>query len=212
MESYASLIGICAALTVGVISPGPSFVMIARTAMASTRAEGVGAAIGMGLGGTLFAIAALLGLQGILLAVPILFIALKVLGGLYLAYLGFKIWRGAASPLLISPKANDATNTDTTSLRKSMLLGFTTQVSNPKTSIVYASVFAAFMPGTQSLSFDLLLLSSVFIIESSWYSIVAIALSSERPRNTYLRYKQWLDRAAGGVMMALGVKLVVSAR
>lgn len=208
MDNYAPLLGICAALTVGVISPGPSFVMIARTAMASTRAEGVSAAIGMGMGGTLFALAALLGLQGILLALPVLFMALKILGGLYLAYLGFKIWRGAAEPLQITAaEASGERN-----LRKSLLLGFTTQVSNPKTSIVYASVFAAFMPATQTLGFDALLLSCVFIIEASWYAIVAVALSSDRPRMTYLRYKKWLDRVAGGVMMALGIKLVASAR
>jgi len=208
MDNYAPLLGICAALTVGVISPGPSFVMIARTAMASTRAEGVSAAIGMGMGGTLFALAALLGLQGILLALPVLFMALKVLGGLYLAYLGFKIWRGAAEPLQIT--ATEASGER--NLRKSLLLGFTTQVSNPKTSIVYASVFAAFMPATQTLGFDALLLSCVFIIEASWYAIVAVALSSDKPRMTYLRYKKWLDRIAGGVMMALGIKLVASAR
>ncbi len=208
MDNLAPLIGICAALTVGVISPGPSFVMIARTAVASSRNEGIAASIGMGLGGVLFAIAALLGLQGLLLALPLLYMVLKVAGGIYLAYLGFKIWRGASQPLQFPAGGQQ----DQRSFGKSLLLGFTTQVSNPKTSIVYASVFAAFMPGSQSLSFDVLLISAVFSIETSWYAIVALALSSERPRNTYLRYKQWMDRVAGGVMMALGVKLVASAR
>ncbi|MCH8617523.1 LysE family translocator [Undibacterium sp. TS12] len=210
MEHYASLLGICAALTVGVISPGPSFVMIARTAVAASRNEGVAAAIGMGCGGVLFAIAALLGLQGLLLAVPLLYTVLKVAGGIYLAFLGFKIWRGASLPLQIAAATGNLTGRN--SLSKSLILGFTTQVSNPKTSIVYASVFAAFMPGSQSISFDVLLICTVFVIESSWYAIVAVALSSARPRTTYLRYKHWLDRVAGGVMMALGIKLVASAR
>lgn len=208
MENYAPLIGICAALTVGVISPGPSFVMIARTAMATSRTEGIAASIGMGLGGVLFAIAALLGLQGLLLALPMLYMGLKIVGGIYLAYLGYKIWRGAAEPLVITDTKKD----NRTSFSRSLMLGFTTQVSNPKTSIVYASVFAAFMPGSQSISFDLALISAVFVIEVSWYTIVAIALSSEKPRNTYLRYKKWLDKVAGGVMMMLGIKLVASAR
>src|SRR5450755_396281 len=49
----------------------------------------------MGAGGVMFAMATLLGLQGVLLAVPSLYLALKVLGGLYLAYLGIRIWRSA---------------------------------------------------------------------------------------------------------------------
>jgi len=206
MQDLSALLGVIAALTVGVISPGPSFVLIARTAVSSSRSEGVAAAMGMGAGGVVFAAAALLGLQGLLLAVPSVYLVLKVLGGLYLAYLGIRIWLAAKQPLAIVELGSGRT----TGLR-SGLLGFTTQVSNPKTAIVYASVFAAFMPATQSLGFDFALVTLVFTVEASWYSVVALALSAERPRVAYLRHKALTDRVAGGVMVALGVKLASSA-
>lgn len=69
-QETSALLGILGALAVGVVSPGPSFVLIARTAVASSRADGIAAAFGMGGGGFVFAIAALLGLHGVLLAVP----------------------------------------------------------------------------------------------------------------------------------------------
>jgi threonine/homoserine/homoserine lactone efflux protein len=206
MENLSALLGVIAALTVGVVSPGPSFVMVARTAVSSSRSDGVAAAVGMGAGAVLFAITALLGLQAFLLAVPSLYVVLKILGGLYLAYLGVRIWRLAKEPLpvvdLMAPRMTKL---------KALVLGFTTQVSNPKTAIVYASVFATFMPATQSLAFDLVLVSLVFTIEASWYAVVALALSSERSRLAYLRYKCRVDRIAGGVMVALGLKLASSA-
>jgi len=206
MKNLSALLGVITALTVGVVSPGPSFLMVAKTAVSSSRSDGVAAALGMGAGGVLFAVAALLGLQAFLLAVPSLYLLLKVLGGLYLAYLGLRIWRSAREPLPVVGVVSERT----TKL-KSLGLGFTTQVSNPKTAIVYASVFAAFMPSTQLLAFDLVLIALVFTIEASWYAIVALALSSERPRLAYLRYKTWVDRIAGGVMLALGLKLASSA-
>ena len=206
MEDLSALLGVIAALAVGVVSPGPSFVLVARTAVSSSRSDGVAAAIGMGAGGVVFAVAALLGLQGLLLAVPSVYLVLKVLGGLYLAYLGIRIWLSAKQPL----PAVGLTTGRTTKL-KSLVLGFSTQVSNPKTAIVYASVFAAFMPATQSLAFDLALVTLVFTIETSWYTVVALALSSERPRIAYLRHKAWLDRIAAGVMVALRMKLASSA-
>jgi threonine/homoserine/homoserine lactone efflux protein len=208
MQDLSALLGILAALAVGVVSPGPSFVMVARTAVSSSRSDGLAAALGMGAGGVVFAAAALLGLQGLLLAVPSLYLALKVAGGLYLAYLGVRIWASARQPLVVTGLASGPTTTRL----KSLALGFTTQVSNPKTAIVYASVFAAFLPAAQSLGFDSALVALVFAIEASWYAVVALALSSDRPRGAYLRYKAWVDRAAGGVMVALGVKLVSSAR
>ena len=100
-QEVAALAGILAALTVGVVSPGPSFVMVARMAVASTRSQALGAALGMGVGGLLFGAAALVGLHGVFLAVPTLYVALNVLGGLYLCYLGFRIFKSANQTLAV---------------------------------------------------------------------------------------------------------------
>jgi hypothetical protein len=100
MQELATLASIVAALSVGVISPGPSFVMVARVAVASSRIRALATALGMGAGGAIFGTAALLGLQSVLLAVPALYAALRVLGGLYLCYLGFLIFRSARQPLV----------------------------------------------------------------------------------------------------------------
>src|SRR5258706_8624824 len=101
MDQHVALLSIAAAMIVGAMSPGPSFVMIARTAVATSRADGLAAALGMGAGGIVFALAALLGLRALFAAVPLLYVVLKVAGGAYLVYLGYRIWRGATSPLTV---------------------------------------------------------------------------------------------------------------
>lgn len=206
-QDLFALAGIIAALSIGVVSPGPSFVMVARTAMAASRAQGFAAALGMGAGGAVFATFALLGLQAVLLAVPSLYLALKVLGGLYLAYLGYRIFAGAKQPLNVGAVAQG----ERASAARAFWLGFATQVSNPKTAIVYASVFAAFLPASFSPFFVAALLCAVFGIEAGWYAVVALVLSSQAPRTVYLGYKAWIDRLAGAVMIGLGVRLVTSA-
>ncbi|MDL9998970.1 LysE family transporter [Variovorax sp. J22P240] len=213
MNQLLPLLGIAGALAVGVVSPGPSFVMVARTAVSLSRLEGVAAAFGMGAGGACFALAALAGLQALLLAVPTLFIVLKVAGGLYLAYLGVRIWLGARQPL--SMASSQSGESGEAGARRhagrSFLLGLATQLSNPKTAIVYASVFAAFMPASPSLAFGLGIVAVVFVLETSWYALVALALSAKGPQKTYLRYKAWADRVAGAVMVSLGLRLLASA-
>ena len=209
MQQMTALLGIGAAIALGAASPGPSFIMVARTAIASSRTDGISAAIGMGVGGLVFAATALLGLHGLLLAIPSLYWVLKVVGGLYLAYLGLRIWLGAKKPLISG--TIEPTSSTTTAIR-SFALGLTTQISNPKTAVVYASVFAAFLPAESSLVFSFGIASLVFMIETVWYTLVALVLSSNVPRTVYLHYKSWIDRAAGGMMIALGFKLVASAR
>ncbi|RTQ31112.1 LysE family translocator [Variovorax gossypii] len=213
MDTTLALLGIAGAMTVGAMSPGPSFVMVARTAVTS-RADGLAAALGMGAGGLVFAIAALAGLQAAFLAVPALYLAIKGLGGAYLVYLGFRIWRGARQPLAVAQEATDPSQRQQQGRgrgKRTFLLGLATQVSNPKTAVVYASIFAAFLPREVPLVLALAVPAVIFCIETGWYSIVALALSSAAPRSAYLRYKVWIDRAAGGVMGLLGLRLVWSA-
>jgi len=206
MQELMSLLGIVGTLAIGVVSPGPSFVMVARVAVSASRPNGIAASLGMGLGGVVFAVAALLGLQAVLLAVPALYIGLKVLGGLYLCYLGYRILSNAKESLQVGVSGTRRHG----SVRRSFLLGFTTQISNPKTAIVYASVFAAFLPNAFSVPFALSLLCVVFAVEAGWYATVAVLLSSSGPRRAYLSCKAWVDRLAGAVMVGLGLRLIAS--
>src|SRR5262245_20243036 len=209
MQELTAILGIAAALAIGAASPGPSFLVVARLAVSSSRRDGVYAALGMGVGGLIFATLSLLGLHGLLLAVPSLYVVLKALGGLYLAYLGIRIWRGANRPLMGIENRRSASVQPAT---RSLALGLATQISNPKTALVYASVFAAFLPSDSTIAFNLCVVGLVFLIESGWYAFVAVALSSERPRHAYLRYKTFIDRTAGAIMVALGLRLITSSR
>ena len=185
MQELATLASIVAALSVGVISPGPSFVMVARVAVASSRIRALATALGMGAGGAIFGAVALLGLQSVLLAVPALYAGLKILGGLYLCYLGFLIFRSARQPLAAAAGSGKGSRRPF----GAFWLGLTTQLSNPKAAIIYASVFAAFLPASFSLGFAAALLAAVLFVETAWYVLVALLFSSSGPQRVYLSCK-----------------------
>ncbi|OIQ77346.1 threonine efflux system [mine drainage metagenome] len=63
MHTLAPLSAMLAVLAIGVVSPGPSFLFVARTAVANSRGAAVAAAFGMALGATGRCVAALLGLS-----------------------------------------------------------------------------------------------------------------------------------------------------
>ena len=207
MEVFISITLIGSALLVGAISPGPSFVLVARTSLALSRSDAIAASIGMGIGGVLFSIIALMGLSALLNSIPIVYAALKVLGGLYLVYLAFRIWLVAKQPLVISDKDGARKS----SLYKSLLIGLTTQISNPKTAIVYGSIFAALMLDDMPQKFVYFIPPVVFLIEAGWYILVALTLSTEKPRTMYLRSKTKFDRVTSCVLAGLGLKLAASA-
>lgn len=204
MEILLSLFFILSALLAGAVSPGPSFVLIARISMGNSRNDGIAASIGMGIGGVIFSLLALMGLQTILTNIPVLYIALKVFGGLYLIYIAIRIWRGANHPV---EKINNNIN-KSSFIKKSFFVGLGTQISNPKTAIVYSGIFAALLPTNIPQTIYYILPPLVFIVEAGWYMVVTLLLSSESPRTVYLKSKSVLDRVAGSVMAGLGIKLI----
>ena len=204
MASFSVLLGIMIAIGIGAMSLGPSFVLVSRISVGNSRLHGLAAAIGMGLGGAFFAVLALAGLVALLEKVEWLYLVLKCAGGLYLVYLGIAIWRGAREPIeLASTNGRGAL-----SVPRALVLGLVTQVSNPKTAVVYASIFAALMPQEPPLALVLSLPPLILLIEAGWYAVVAIAFSAPRSQQAYLNGKLWVDRLAGAVIGALGLRLI----
>lgn len=208
MSTLIAVLSIVGALAMGAVSPGPSFIMVARKAASTTRRETLLLVLGLGTGAFLFAVAALLGLHAVLNAVPVAYLLLKICGGLYLVYLGVSIWRSARNPLPVEVDDKPAVRGG----GRAYLLGLATQLSNPKTAIWFAGVFAALMPADPSLVFYLVIPPLAFMVDAGWYTIVAFVLSSHFPRAAYLRHKVKLDRICGGIMVLLGAKLISMVR
>lgn len=71
-----------------IMSPGPDFVVTIRYATAGSRRHGVMAALGVAAGCTVWAVGSLLGLSVLLSEVRWLYDLVRLVGALYLVYLG----------------------------------------------------------------------------------------------------------------------------
>ena len=207
MHDYLFFIPIAIALGVGVISPGPSFIFVAQTAMQKSRSHGIATSLGMGTGALIYSLVAIMGLFVVLQTVPTLYLVLKIIGGLYLFYIAYSMWKSASDPMIDTIQGGSSPSQHG-SLGKAYALGLLTQLSNPKTAIVIGGIFMAFLPEkTPDYSIPLLSIMA-FIIDAGWYMIVAIALSTSKAQSVYTRFKKTINRFASGLMGLLGLKLV----
>ena len=207
MSTLVAVLSITGALCLGAMSPGPSFVLVARTSVGVSRRDGMATALGMGVGGVVFSGLALAGLYTVLAMVSWLYAALKMGGGLYLLYLASKIWRGARKPLAFD-QGGPAQKANT---KPAFWVGLATQLSNPKTAIVYGSVFVSLLPRHPPTWCYFALPAIVFTIEAGWSTVVPLCFSSQRSRGIYLQAKAWIDRLSAGVIAALGLRLMLTA-
>ena len=187
-----------------VISPGPSFLITARTAVAHSRLDGVKVALGLGAGTVIWSSAALLGLNAVFHAVPVLFMGMKVAGALFLLYIAYMIFRHAAEPLQLDLAPGAVGNP--------FVKGFLTQIANPKVAVFFGSIFIAMLPAQVPLWMTVALIAIVSFNEVWWYSAVSLFFGSGPVRSFYLRAKVWIDRVTGLFLGALGLRLLWAAK
>jgi len=189
-----------------VISPGPSFLITAQTAVARSRLDGMKIALGLGGGTLVWSTAALLGLNVIFRLHHWLFVGMKVAGALFLLWIAIQIFRHAKAPIEMSEGNGAAAR------RNPFVRGFLTQISNPKVAVFFGSIFVAMLPQSVPAWMILALIAIVTLNEIVWYSLVALCFGSGPVRRFYLGAKKWIDRATGLFLGALSLRILWEAR
>lgn len=202
--SLAAFIATSLLLTLGAISPGPAVLMAARTGVTEGMRTGFFLALGIGAGAVIWSAAALSGLTIVFQVAPSLLLALKLAGGAYLLWLGWHLWRHADTPVAVPALAVPRT------AASAFRLGVLTQLANPKPVVVLSAIFLGTVPPGTPLAVKLALLAVVFTAESGWNVIVARIFSLDRTRAGYLRLKGVIDRAFGGMLALLGLKIAAT--
>jgi threonine/homoserine/homoserine lactone efflux protein len=178
--------------------------MALRTAASEGFRTAAALALGFGLGAVLWATAAMAGLALLFEIVPLLFVGLKVVGGLFLVYIAVMMWRHAREPMaendMQAPRSAGA----------AVRLGFLTFATNPKPAIFFGAVFVGLVPADTSLAMRGALIVAIFANETLWYLLVARIFSTARARSAYARMKTSVDRAFGGLIALFGVKIALT--
>jgi threonine/homoserine/homoserine lactone efflux protein len=201
-SSLVTLATIGVVQLLAVISPGPSFLITARTAVARSRSAGIRVALGLGAGTVIWSSAALLGLNYLFRQYHWLFMAMKIGGALFLIWIAIQIFRHAADQVDLNLGKGNGGGRDP------FVQGFLTQISNPKVAVFFGSIFVAMLPREVEPWMIVALIVIVTMNEIVWYSFVALFFGSPPVRRGYLVAKKWIDRATGLFLGALGLRLV----
>ncbi len=202
--TLAAFIAVATLLTLGAISPGPAVLMSARTGVAEGLRTGFFLAVGIGLGAVFWALLAMSGLALLFQLAPRLLWIFKIAGGLYLIWMAYGMWRHAPEPLA------DLAASPPRSALSALRLGVMTQLSNPKPAVLLSAIFVGTIPPGAPVWVMTALLVYLFIVETSWNTIVARIFSFPTTRRAYIGAKTYIDRSFGGLLAVLGVKIAAT--
>ena len=195
IESLLWMSFICA---MGAISPGPSLVVVLRNTISGGRTRGVMTAIGHGIGFSIYAFVAVMGLSSVLLANEQIFLLLQSAGALFLIWLAFS---------MITHKNSVSSEENEQSVYKGFLEGFMIAFLNPKILVFLVAIFSQFINSDITDYGRFIMAIIAGIIDTIWYVLVALTLADTKFINSLGVNVVFIDRFTGIILLIFGILL-----
>ena len=207
MDLLQGLLLITALHTLAAASPGPDFVLVSQQTLTNGKKAGFLCSIGITLGLAVHIVYSAFGLAAVTASSANILWAIKILGGSYLCYLGFK---GLQSKPTLSEGSADGQIVKQNSARKSIGMGFLCNALNPKAPVYFVALFTVVLSPTMPLYQIAIYGLWMMVIQLAWFSTVVGLLSRPAINRTFKAAGHWVDRVLGGEMIALGIKVLAT--
>ncbi|TAM91874.1 MAG: LysE family translocator [Jatrophihabitans sp.] len=187
-----------------VLLPGPDTMVVVRNILRGRHA-GTMCALGNLCGLALWVSAAVLGLAAMLQASEVGYTVLRVVGAVYLGYLGVQAWR---------TRGRVETESESDRRRRGGVVGtgfragLLTNLLNPKVGVFFITFLPGFIPRGDSVGWMSLLFGAIFLVLTAVYWLVLLGLAGQVTRWLNApRIRRRLDVLTAGILVAFGVRL-----
>ncbi len=200
MTLFSILFAWIAVATVATVMPGPDTALVIAQSARGGRRAGFMVALGIGLGNLWYAALFGFGLMSMLAAQPTAFAVVRIVGAIYLAWIGFKMVRSAiagfSEQVSVSAKGSP------------LLQGLITNMLNPKIALFFLAAipqFAGNGPDAPAIGVMLIVINGV--INVLWLGLVAAGVDRAGARLQQSRIMRWLEGAIGVGLMGIAMRV-----
>ncbi len=157
--TQSSHLWLFALMVLGIIAlPGMDMAFVVASALAGGRRLGLAAVAGIVAGGVIHVVMAMLGIGLLLTLYPLAFNGLLLLGSLYVAWIGWSLWRGAAA-------LGEVASVPRVSSMQTFARGVLSCLMNPKAYVFMVAIFPQFVrPDYGQLGVQAVLMSLIIAI------------------------------------------------
>ena len=200
LTAWLSLALIC---MMGAMTPGQSLAVVLKHTISGGRVNGVAASIAHGIGVGVYATLTVVGLALVIQQTPWLFNVIKYAGVVMLLRLAYKA-------LTSKPALDDVDQKEeTVTLKESIVQGFMIAFLNPKLAIFFLALFGQFVEADAGWLQNLIMVGTVFSIDTLWYCIIAIVLSQSSLLAKLKNNVHKIDKVTGVVLLAVAARVAI---
>ncbi|MDP8171109.1 LysE family transporter [Pasteurella skyensis] len=195
---------------VALLSPGPDFVLIVKSAIKYGGKKSVGVAAGIAFANGMYIFLCLIGVGAILASSATLLIIMKILGGLFLIYLAIQALCARKSDYQSLALRDTKQIKVQTTWAREFVTGFMSGILNPKNLLFYLSLFTIVLTENVNMTFriglGIWMTSLVFI----WNVLIIYTLSVPKVRNQFTRFSYYIDKVTGTILGLIGFSIIKS--
>lgn len=190
-----------------VITPGPDFVLVVKTALTQPRKPAVFTALGIALGIIVHVSYCILGLAIVITQSLLLFNIIKYCGAGYFIYLGVQGLRAkrSADANALSAIPAIASMSASAALKR----GFLCNILNPKATLFFLGLFTLVVKPATPLYIQALYGVEMVLITFLWFSALAILITQTKVRAKIGKFQYYITKLMGGLLLLFGVELAL---
>ncbi|MBO2453075.1 LysE family translocator [Actinomadura barringtoniae] len=195
-----------------IMIPGPDQALITKSALMGGRRAGLMTMLGGALGLSVHATAAAFGLSAVLLASANAFTAMKIVGAVYLVWMGVQALRAAARSRREGRDGAEAP-AERAVLRRAAALrqGFLSNALNPKVALFFVTFLPQFLDPARTAWVQAMSLSAVFaVLYVAWFGLYISAIDRLGRFLRRPRVKARIERVTGALLLAFAVRLATA--
>ncbi|HBP29600.1 MAG: LysE family transporter [Advenella sp.] len=206
--SYHAVLTAIGLFALTFLSPGPNLFLIVQTSLSQGKSAGIAAGAGVATGDAIYAALGLVGMATIIATSHTIFACIQVLGGAYLIWYGFNLFkqaRGRTKAVIGNTAAPALAASASVNFRRGMI----TDLANAQTALFFVSIFSVTITPSTQWPTKLAIWIGVSLTSLLWRVMVSLAFSRPLVRRGYMHVQAYLEQLVGVVLMGFGVKLII---
>ncbi len=200
------LFTICLLHFVAQLSPGPDILLIAKSAASTTRQNALKIIAGISAGIVVWVVLTLAGFTVLIDQFPWIQQALMLLGGIFLAKMGWAMLKGGVHSFKNRHQTDEDTNGQVQA-KNYFMLGLWTNLSNPKTLIYFSSVFSLALSSSASDYLKAQLAVIIPLQTFITFALLVLLISQPKIKTLYQRSGSYIDMISGGLFLLFALWL-----
>ena len=205
MSAADTLLALAAFWALAVLTPGPNMMLFTAIALASPPLAVLAGGAGIVLGTALWGMAGLFGLLWFFQAFPTLGLAVKLVGALYLGWMGLSLVRRSLARVSEGLSAERKPMTP----RRAFVVSLLTNLSNPKSLVFVTSLFAVTRLAEAPLATGLAGVAIMVAMSATYYVALGLLLAYSPLSRGDGRLKRAIGVIVGALMMAFGARMAL---